>query len=208
MSSNRLKLFGTLLAPSIASILICGVLIAFISASTTIKYGRDGLYALLLGPDSSPEFINSAHTTYSTYYNNIFGNSTLNSILFFVFWMIIGLIVYIFIMILNQGISEADEVAHELNYVHIQKNELLEQISIKLGIRFAVILGIAVYSFLFLKTLLPFSIANLQIVAGSLPNVTGIGYGFIGIFSLALGLHVFVVLLRLLYLRIRIFSSN
>lgn len=201
-------MFGTLLAPSIASILICGVLIAFISASTTIKYGRDGLYALLLGPDSSPEFINSAHTTYSTYYNNIFGNSTLNSILFFVFWMIIGLIVYIFIMILNQGISEADEVAHELNYVHIQKNELLEQISIKLGIRFAVILGIAVYSFLFLKTLLPFSIANLQIVAGSLPNVTGIGYGFIGIFSLALGLHVFVVLLRLLYLRIRIFSSN
>lgn len=208
MSSNKLKLLGALLAPTFASIVTCGVLIALIGASSAIKYGRDGLYALLLGRDSSPEFINSAHTTYSTYYNNIFGNSTLNSILFFVFWMIIGLIVYIFIMILNQGISEADEVAHELNYVHIQKNELLEQISIKLGIRFAVILGIAVYSFLFLKTLLPFSLANLQIVAGSLPNVTGIGYGLIGILSLALSLHAYVVLIRLLFLRVRLFASD
>lgn len=201
-------MLGTLLAPTFASILFCGSLIILISAGITIQYGKGGLYALAFGADSPPDFINSAQATYSTYYNNIFGNSVLNSILFFVFWMLIGLVVYVFIILVGKGAKDADEVVHEINYVHIKKDKLIEQLEVRAGVRAAIFIMTGVYTVAFLKTLFPFSLASLQIAAGSLPKLSGVGYGLQGVLALSLSLHIYVVLIRLFLLRLRAFESS
>lgn len=208
--TSKLRLVGLLLSPSPLSLVITFGIVILLSVSTLIKYGLNttSLYDLVLGKGSSPDLINNTHIAFSTFYQNIFGNPTLNRILFFLFWMLIGLIVYLFLNVLGHGIGQADETVHEMNYVHANKTKSLEHYIKRIGIHCGVVVVLLLYSVLFLKAISPFGLLNVQISAAGLPQLSAFGYGVLGILVLSVGLYVYVILLRLFFLRIRVFGSD
>lgn len=206
----KLRLIGLLISPTPASLLISAGFMVLLGASTLIKYGlnTNSIYNLVLGTGSSEQLISDTHLVFSLLYQNIFGNPTLNKILFFVFWMLVGLVVYLFIQVSGHGISEADETLHELNYVHTKKSQYLEHLVKRTAVQIGIVVLIALYSTLFLKALLPYSLLSLQISLASLPNLPALGFGLLAIIVLGISLHIYVILLRLLLLRIRVFGID
>lgn len=206
--NHNLKQLGTLLAPSILSAMfITGTMIA-LSLSILIKYGTDtrSFYSLLLGEDSSPTLLGNTRAVFSAFYETVFSNPTLNKIMFFVFWMLIGLLVYLLLMGLGRGFGQADETLHKLKDANTNRLRVIEWLGIRLGVRLAAIAVTVVYSIFFVKLLLPFALLTLQIAAGSLPALSAFGYGAWGLLLLGLSLHVYVILLRLVLLRLRVFD--
>lgn len=195
-----------LLSPTLGSSIGELGAVILISAGTFVKYGKVSFYNLLLGSDTSPDLINKTHEIISEFYQLVFGNSTLNKILFFVFWMLIGLVVYFFIMSTSHTISEADEAVHELNYIHVRRQQFIHSLEIKLALKTAVVIGAIVYSIVFVKLFFPFALACIKIATGSITELNGIKYGLIGIVGLSISLHVYVILSRLFLQRLRVFS--
>lgn len=195
------------MAPSTISIAVTEFLVLIAGLSTLVRYGTDGLYTLIIGGGSSADLVNDTHSTFSTFYQAALGNEIFNKILFFGFWMIVGLGAYMIIMIISNSFGEADKVAHEMNYTHNNKTRFLEHLGIRIGVHLAVAVAILLYSGLFIKILLPFCLSNYKIAAGSLPSLSGFGYGALAIIFLSVSLHVYIVLIRLFFLRLRVFAS-
>lgn len=198
-----------ILQPTSGGMLALIGLTLFIMVFAGLSYTtrNDLFYQYLFGPGSSVELIETSRSTIAAFNEAVFGNSLLNKILFFAFWMVIGLVVYVIITGFGAGVSIAERAIEELRFVHAER----ERITSELGAR--IVLGLiglglgVIYSVLFLKILLPFSVLCARIVAGEPGSASAWFYALLGFVVLSCALYLGMVLLRFLLLRPRIFGS-
>ncbi len=210
MPDKELSKVRSLLSPSLLSGLVTTFLATAVLTIAIFSYasGSGMVYDYLFGPNSSAELIRGASNSVDAFSNTVFGNPTLNKILFFCFWMIVGLVVYMILYAIFKGTSEAAEDFQETKYMNGRAQELLRTIGTRLAIRSAVLALWVIYWVFFIKILLPFSILCAHIGAGAFPDVSGWGYGGLGLIVLTASIHLHLVFLRLFALKVRLIDNS
>lgn len=133
------------------------------------------------------------------------GSSPINVVLLFVFWAFVGLAVYFLVIGLGQALKEAREIEQEMNYVHGNRKAALRNFVQKLVTRVVGLTLIFVTVSIYLKTLLPYALSTARTTDLDLHGIFNI---FVTGLVLVLVTHILVVLLRLVALRPRLFTSE
>lgn len=205
---KRLRLFSPLITPSIFSgtlVFILGTLILiFSNASFLVNSGL--LYQTLLGKSSSQDFIASSHDTVSLFTQNVFENPALTKVLFFGFWMMIGLFAYISVVSISSLLQETTQDLAAAHYIHAQAQRVKERLVLRIATRMAASFAIFFWSWIFLRFLLPFCTLAVRVGLNQ-SRLSSAVYVVLGGLVMTMSLHMFVILLRLVALRPRIFSS-
>lgn len=205
---GRIRFVGILLLPSVGSAFLCtGLSIATLAIASLLYNAHTGfLYTLLFGPDSSVDLIQSARGTFDAIFQTTFSNPVLNKVIFFAFWCLVGLVVYALLSGIGKTTSVIAETAEQMHYLHAKKRQFEEQLGLRVIVYTMTGLLGFLYSIFFFKTLLPFSILCGRIGISAL-NFSGWLYVMAGTVVLTLSYHIFIVLIRLLLLRPRIYGG-
>jgi len=202
------RLFKDLVLPSwlsgflsvTISVLLIGLTVALTHFGDTVRQSLLGLQHV-----STQSSIGTKAIMVS---DNFAGNAALNNILIFLLWGSVGLMVFSIVRGLLAEIRRANSVIQELNYVNADRRNILhdafirEVIKIVAFILFWVLLRYAIY------TIAPYTIAvarTLAVQPTVLPTWWRIVYAAL---LCVLTLHILTVLLRLMFLRPRIFSVD
>lgn len=206
MLMRRLSPAAAIIEPSILSgTVVCLAtlaLLTFSNASFLINSGL--LYKTLLGNNTSQDFIQASHDTVSVFTDNVFSNPALTKVLFFGFWMMIGLFAYISVVSIANLVGEAGQNIASEHYMHAQVKRIKERLLLRLAMRAAALLAICLWGWVILRFLLPFSVLAVRV---GLNQISSGFYALLGVAVLWVSLHLLIVLLRLLVLRPRVFSS-
>jgi ABC-type multidrug transport system permease subunit len=207
MVNIDLPRLGSALTPSWLSGLLTLVIALTIVSGTvvTVRY-RDSfeLWREAHSSQSQPQ-----EYDYGALDDNFSKSQLISDIPLLIFWSGVGLIIYYFTMSLFKLYRRAVDFEHQLDYVNADRNRLVKAAATKAAFRLAVI----VIWFLCLRftqhVLLPYVIALSYTGSGSLYLnwLQNTAYLSAATALAALTLHVHVVLLRLAFLRTRLFSA-
>jgi hypothetical protein len=139
--------------------------------------------------------------------DTVFGNVTLNKILFFCFWMLVGLVVYVILSAFIKGYEEISDVIKEFGYIHALRQQLAESIFLRLAIKGVVAIIGLFFMLVFLQFLLPLSRLCTIVAGGQLLSANGFLYAIVSFGLLWLSIHIQVVLVRLFFLRVRLWGT-
>jgi hypothetical protein len=139
--------------------------------------------------------------------NSLLANNYLSNVPLLFFWGLVGVVVYIFAANIFGAVQGTAELTSELNYVHANRHKLLQSAIIRLCFRLLVLGVWWVYTLLFLHQVLPYIVSASIVGSSQLQRWQTTEYTVLAIVVMAVALHVHIVLLRLLLLRPRIFSS-
>ena len=205
---NTLKQIWVLLQPSWFSGLVAGFLSFGVIVATVIISNFQGsslqqeIFEAKAG-HASDSVINFKAVT-----DNLASNSFISNLPLFLFWAALGVIVYLFATGLWGGLSKAEELREELEYVNAPREKLLKEGFISMLIRM-LCLGLWIgYLEVFLKVLLPYALAAAHVAAVNLASFTGIGYVLLAFAVLFVALQLHVVFMRLVWLRLRVFGET
>ncbi|HSX53025.1 MAG TPA: hypothetical protein VLF90_01490 [Patescibacteria group bacterium] len=204
------KRLGMTLLPSMLSGIIVMVLTPLILLGGTWSQGlgKGLLYDFLFGSNSSAELIQTSKGSFAAFGNTVFGNPLLNKVLFFVFWMLVGLIVYVLLHGFLRGVSTAAEEVEESQYVNADKAHNIKHLEVRAAVRLVVLAAWILYSVVFIKILLPFSVLVVRLSISGQSQGIGWLYALSGVITLILSLHLHVIWLRLFTLRVRVFGTS
>lgn len=207
---RKLSLLGIFLQPSVGStilILLTGLLIF---GSTLVSFGgaNDTMYRLLLGEESTLEFVDLTKSTFANMHERALNNPVVNRVVFFSFWFFTGLVAYLIITSVASGVGAANALREEKGLVNSRKNILFQELITRIIVRLAVLLIWFVYAVFFLKLFLPFSVLCFKIATNGAWSMENIGIGLLGTIVLIITLHIHVILLRGLLLKPRIFGGS
>lgn len=190
-----LQLFGILLRPSALS-----GFVSLFSAITTVAYTAvsnvyNGSFTLAQG-------------NYNSIGNKLDSNQFVSNLPLLTFWLLVGVVVYMFATNIVGAIHSAAELEAELSHFTNMNRKNLVFIAVqKLSIR---IIGLGLWIFYmlyFLHTTIPYVLA-LSVKGTTLTSpLRGVEYFVLAVLILSLSLHVHAILLRIIALRPRIFSS-
>lgn len=205
---SRLRFAGTLLTPSLASVVLCGGLSLLVLVISSLIYNSrtNVLFDLLFGPDSSAELIQSGRGSIGAINEAVFGNPILNKVIFFVFWCLVGLIIYFLISGVGKTTAVVAETTHQLHYLNAKRQQIEEQLGLRIMMRSMGLLAAFLYGIFFFKVLFPFSILCGRIGI-SILGLSGWLYFMAGLIVLVLSLHIWIVLLRFISLRPRLYGG-
>jgi hypothetical protein len=207
---GRIRFVGVLLTPSIASTLLCIGSSACMLLISTISYNAHTgfLYDLLFGPDSSASLIQSSKNTLDALFQATFSNSIVNKLIFFAFWCLVGLLIYFLLSGFGKTSTAISHTAHRFLYFNARKKQLEEELGLRIMVGAAAILIAFIYSIFFIYTLLPFSTLSGRIGIGNLNQISGWLFVVAGFVTLALGIHIFIFILRLILLKPRLLGGG
>ncbi len=140
--------------------------------------------------------------------NNFGQNTLLNNTLLFILWGTVGLVVYSIVQGAMNELREADKLLHELNYVHANRNAILKSVGLRAAIRLGALLTWWFVLRFIIYRLVPYAVASAHVSAMNLTGSFDWFRSFLAALACALGLHVLVVLTRLIFLRPRLFGES
>jgi hypothetical protein len=144
-------------------------------------------------------------------YQNITANLSRNQVIgnlpLFLFWAALGVVVYLLATSLWAGLSNAEELREELDYVNAPKRWIVRTVLVHLLVRLVVVLVWVAYLQLSLRVLLPYVLAVAHIAATNLASINGIAYLLLGLAVAFVAVQAHTVFLRLLLLKVRVFGS-
>lgn len=204
-----LKLFGSLLVPSMISGVLCVLAGLFIVGAIAVLTNYQGSSFQRELQHTQVRSENEAIGEDYEYISEDFEqNAVLDRAPVMVFWMFVGTLVYFLVTGIAGAIANVNEIGQELHYMHVRRKQLLKEVYIKSALRFCV-LGIWLgFIILFFRVLLPYCLAAAHVGAGSIATVSGSAYILLALIVLVICLHIHVVMLRLVVLRPRIFSQE
>ncbi|HSX35774.1 MAG TPA: hypothetical protein VLH84_02460 [Patescibacteria group bacterium] len=205
-SDHGRHLLSLLLIPSWISGALCIVIsVALVSILTLKTMSSAGwlqpLFALQssLGTSHAAPWAKLGDTTFS---------HSITTAVTFGFWFLVGIVVYLFIASIYNAIRQAKTFDHELQYVHVNRASLVGTAVVHFLMRAAAVLLWLGFARIFSTTILPYVASTLQSVSSHVGSATGIGILLLTTLLLAVCLHVLVILLRLLFLRPRLFRTT
>lgn len=205
-----LKLFGSMLLPSFLSGFVV-VLISILTIGAMIyvsNYEGSSLQNDLFHYQIRNNEDIGIDENYGDISTSLSDNVLIDRAPVMVFWMFVGAIAYFVLTGIIQAFTTASEFEHELDYVHAQRKELLKTLYIKTSIRFGVLVAWFAYIKLFLDYIMPYSLAASRYGGSVILSFTGVMYTLLGLLVLIVGLHMHIILVRLVALRPRIFSQE
>ena len=200
---GNLKKVISLVTPSSISALIC-IVVSLLFGLSVILVNRYQASSLRL------EYLfYQKHRAPSSNHlvGNLLSNHFLNDLPLLIFWALIGVVIYLIAADIVRTVISANELREEMAYVHVNRSTLLRTVLEQLIIRVIVLAIWIPYIQFFFHTILPYGVSA-AIVASGGTLVTIPSYLVLSVLVIAAGLHVNLVLLRLLFLRPRLFSSQ
>jgi len=202
MKNANIKALRILLTPSWLSGFIDGLVwvilvpAGLLSTHFIGSQWQQGLFNL--GSDSS--------ATYHQLTNHIQDNRLIGNLPLLIFWLGIGLIIYYLAVGLYEAFHSAVELREELEYVHARRRQLLRSVLEQLAIRSAALVAWIFYTAFFFRQLVPYILSALRSL-GAAFSLHNLEQGVLAALVLLIGLHLHTVLLRLVALKERVFSS-
>lgn len=174
------------------------------NASFLIKSGL--LYDTLIGQDSSYQYIQSSYSSSETFSSITLGEPIVDKIFYFGFWFFVGLLIYATFSSFSLVVGEASRDVAELHYVNARKEFIAKRVFLRLVMRTSAIVGLLMFSWVMVRLLLPFCVLAVR-VAFSEWGLAGWLWCIMSFLVMVLSLHLYVILLRLLVMRPRVFES-
>lgn len=188
-----------LLAISVSVILI-GLTVALTHFSNTVKQSLLGLQHV-----STQSSVGAKAIMVS---DNFASNAALNNVLIFLLWGSIGLMVFSIVQAILTEVRRANNVIRELNYVNADRRSILreafmrETIKVIAFVLFWLLVRYAIY------TAAPYTIAVAHTLAVHPGEIATWGRIIYAALLCILTLHILTVLLRLTFLRPRMFGAD
>jgi hypothetical protein len=207
-ASVDVKLLGIYLSPSwlsglitlLTGIMILGGTVLLTHVGTSIQQSLLGLH------DAYTQ--SSIGFSVDTISNKFAQNVALNNVLLFLMWGSVGLVVYSIVQGVANELKQADRLLRRLYDAPASRagiiRNVISHIVIRLG---ALACWWALFRFTIYK-LLPYAIGASHASALHLTNASGWWHSLLGAIALMLSVYVLTVLLRLVMLRPRLFSSE
>lgn len=139
--------------------------------------------------------------------DNLARNHIISNMPLFLFWAGIGVIVYFFAVSIAGAFGSAVEMERELEYVNAPRQRLIRVAALHTIIRLVMLGGWIVYLQVFLRILLPYSLGAAHVATTS-PILSAVVYGALSVVILSASLHIHLIMLRLIFLRTRLFGSS
>lgn len=206
--SEDARLLEVFLLPSSMSALICGLFggltvfgtIVLTHVGSDVQQSLIGLHNVYL--------TSSIGANVHTVGNNFGQNAFLNNALLFILWGTIGLVVYSIVQGAMNELREADKLLRELNYVHANRDAIIKNVALRAAIRLGSLLTWWFVLRFIIYKLVPYAIASAHISAANLLGPFDWLRSLLAGFACALGLHVLIVLTRLIFLRPRLIGDS
>lgn len=202
------RLFRDLVLPSwLSGLLAVSVSMALIGLTIVLTHFSDTVKQSLLGLQqvSTQSSVGAKAIMVS---DNFASNAALNNVLIFLLWGSIGLMVFSIVQVILTEVRRANNVVQELNYINADRHSILrealtrETIKVIAFVLFWLLLRYAIY------TTAPYTIAVAHTLAIH-PSTVATWWRIIYAALLCiLSLHILTVLLRLTFLRPRIFGAD
>lgn len=201
------KLLGILLRPSFSS-----ALIAVLTGTFLIAFP----YFSVHSGDFARQNIIGLHEAYT---HTQFGESTamigaklsqstpLNNVLLFLMWGSVGLVVYLIVQSFLNGLKSANDVVQELGYVHADWHKILAATLWRGIVRFASLAAFWVLLRFAIFQLAPITWSFARVTAENEMSLTNWRNSALTALACMLLVHLLAVLLRLVFLRPRLFGS-
>jgi hypothetical protein len=201
------RLIGLLLLPSWLSglVAVCGGLAVTVASIVISRYQGSSLQLELFNYRATPA--PNLTTSYQTVGTNLSANTFVSDLPLFLFWALAGLIVYLFASSLFGVLQNVAELKSELDYVHTDRRQLIDIALLHLAFRLGVLLFWLPYLLFFFHHVVPYSIAAAHVASASLISLNGLMYSLLAFLVIAGSLHIHAILLRLLFLKPRVFTN-
>lgn len=208
MSMKKNKSVDLLIAPSFFSTCATLTFVLYIFVTniwTTLKnYSIVQQLSELL--KERKELLESTDIISTIFSGNILGSKLLNEVFYILSWALVGILVYFCFLIFTKGFDEFMRMIGIRNLVSNNKSKYTHEYVSRLLFRSLIFITIMFYLLMFLQVLLPISISS--IIAGSgFSSLDDIKYLIIGLVLLILTTHLFTILIRLFFMRVRVFGG-
>lgn len=207
LSGHDLNLLGSLLLPSwLSGLIVVLASLILVFGSIALLHYHDSSWQLVLPvrhQSSSPLVKPGAEvpTDQTT------ANVILEDLPLLVFWAGVGTIIYSFAVAAVNAYSNIVNLKQEMNYVHADSRQRLRRATGSLLFRSIVLLFWVMYISFSLHLLLPYAVALAYAGSGTLGWLYDTAYIVAAIGLSVICLHLHTVLLRLLFLKPRLFGS-
>ena len=195
---------GLLLTPSWVS----GLLVAVVSLVVVI-----GSLAMLIYHGSNWQYLvqlQQTHTVTNNYQaidHKFSKNTLISDIPLLVLWGAVGLIAYWFASGLIRSFRDAAGLKQQLDYVNANPQQIIRAAVWRLVVRLVVLVVLLLYFQLTIHVLIPYAIALAYVARGVSEWYLRVGYVAWAVVICAVVLHMHVILLRLLFLKARLFEN-
>jgi multisubunit Na+/H+ antiporter MnhB subunit len=197
--------FDLLITPSWVSLLL-GIIVSLIVVlgSLGLAYYRSSALQTLINLDHTQT--TKVDGSYAVTGRNDRLSVILSDLPLFIFWAGVGMAAYSFTSGIWGSFRSVAELGEEMNYVHVQRRELLTYALERLALRIGALIGLLVLLNYTVHRILPYSVALSYAGTTETSWLTGALYVLFGIFILLVVTHVHTILLRLIVLRPRLFG--
>jgi hypothetical protein len=198
------KLFGVLLTPSWLSGVIV-VTAGLVTAAGTILSAHYQDSSLRL--DYLTYQAGQSAGNYQAVSSGLQANQYIADLPLFILWGLVGIVAYFFTMNLIAAARGAVGLKQELGYAHVNRFQLIWTAAQHLLVRLVVLALWVPYILVFFHRLVPYCVASALAGSAQLATPLGVAYVALAAVVMTVALHLHTVLLRLLFLRPRLFSQ-
>lgn len=199
-----IKLFLKTLSPSITTA-IWSIIIGVIFCASIIVLTRYKVSSIHQG---YVNYVSGHHLTLGFLNKSVFSTGILGNALIFAFWLVAGVLVYVIAVDIVKGLRSTVEVEEELKYVHLNKTAVLRYNAIRFLIRLVTLAVWAPYLYVFFHKLLPEAVYLAIAASGAIKLYLRPIDAILSITLVAVAIHINIILLRLLFLRPRVFNDQ
>ncbi len=124
-----------------------------------------------------------------------------------IFWSLLGLVVYVIATSITKSIKDAEAFRESLDYVHADKHLLLQGAAQHIALRLTILGLWALFTVMFFKRVIPYSITAAHASAGELLSFQGVTYALVAFLTIALSMHLHAIFMRLSIGKARVFTN-
>src|ERR1035437_8162465 len=121
-------------------------------------------------------------------------------------WSLVGLLVYGLVATIMHSVARAEGFRQSLRYVHANPSTMLASTTEHLLLRAIAAVTLISFAVAFWKQIVPYGITAADASAADVISFYGVLYALLSFGLIALGMHILVILLRLVLGRARVFS--
>ena len=151
---------------------------------------------------------NSSATNYQQLTNKFANNSFISNLPLLLFWIGVGFVVYYFAVSVYGALQETVELEQEMGYANTNRNVLVREAVMRLGIRLIGVTLWFLYVGWFVKDLIPYVLASVHKLTGAAASGHDVEMLIWATALLLIGMQVHAIFLRWITLKHRVFSSG
>jgi hypothetical protein len=205
-TSKEQRRLWAIFTPSVTSLVLSFLVVLIVVGGI--------IFVTVYKTSGAPQFISALNNdttnkslthVYGSTTNFLNGNSAFSDAPLAIFWALVGVGVYALVISLSSLLRNLSEAKRETRYMHIDKDEFRRVTLLRLLLRlFVIVLAWFVLEGI-VKYLLPYTVAAAHIAAQNV-SVQSIVYAIGAIVTIYVSVHLLVVMTRLVWLRVRLFS--